>query len=184
MRRYNNDATGEHAHRQNDKLNHSMIYEQVGLLIHTHWSSFKSGNLEVFATWMIAVGALAIAGSLVLGSEAAHVAIYPKAPYSKRADRLWYSLAVSGAVLTLLGSLLLGINHHPQIVAVLFIALVGYILFHCTAAWKLRQFYRAKRADSSRSGRDEYKKQAKWIWCIAHVYIKDETKAPRIEIRP
>jgi uncharacterized integral membrane protein len=161
-----------------------MFSKQFSFLFHIQLSSFKGSSADILATWMIAIGALAIAGSLILGSDVAHVAIYPKAPYSKRVDRLWFALAVSGAVLTLLGGLLLGISHHPQIITIFLIALAGYIFFHLTAAWKLRQFYKAKRADMVRNGHNEYKKQTKWIWCIVHVYIKDESRVSHIEIRP
>lgn len=138
---------------------------------------FKSNDLAIYATWAIAVGALAIAVSLIFGSEKSHHTIYPKAPFSVRSDRLWHSLAISGAIFTLIGSLTLGIKYSSQAFILIPIALVGYLVFHLAASWKLWQLYKAKSTDQNADKHN-------FIWCLIHPYVKVDEHQPRISITP
>jgi len=132
----------------------------------------------IYATWAIGVGSLAIAISLIFGSEKSHDTLFPRGPFSKLSDRLWYSLAVSGAVLALTGSLTLCIKYSSQAIALLPIAMIGYLTFHITAAFKLRQLYKNKTTSSQLA--DE--RQA-LVWCLVYPYKKVDEHEPRIAIK-
>lgn len=129
-------------------------------------------DLGILAAWAIAVGALVIAVSLIFGSETSSGALYPRAPFSRRADRLWFSLTISGTVLTFLGSLLLGIAHIAQVPVLVWIVIVGYFIFHLTASWKLCQLYKAK----------NHKRYH--LRCLVLPYAKFDEHESRISVSP
>ena len=137
-------------------------------------SYFQINNLGIYATWTIATGALAIAISLIFGSEKSHHILFPRGPFSKLVDRLWHALAISGAVLTLIGSLMLGIKYNSQAIVLIPISVGAYIVFHIAASFKLRQLY--KNIDSTT-------KHQSLIWCLLNPYKKVDEHEPRIAIK-
>ena len=142
---------------------------------------FNSKNIGISAIWFIAIGALVIAVSLIFGSDESHIALIHKAPFSKLRDRLWFSVAVSGATLSFAGSLLLSIKYWSLSVILIPITIVGYLVFHFTAAWKLWQYYKTKKNSEDNTTQTQNNNEHNWLWCVCNPYNKDDEPISRIK---
>lgn len=123
--------------------------------------------ISVDATWAIAVGALAIAISLIFGSKKSHYIVIPRGPFRNLSDRLWYSLAVSGTILTLIGSVMLGFKYYSQSAILIPMVVIMYLIFHVTASFKLRQLYKNMASTNNSTG-----KHQTLMWCLLNPYKK------------
>jgi hypothetical protein len=136
-------------------------------------------EVETAGVWLIGAGSLLIAFALVIGSARSGGPLEARGPFSLRAERLWFAVECTGALLAASGAVLIAVENPPPGWLLAAVPL-AYAFFHLVAAWKLRQYWRTEVVSWERPGvaipeesKARYrlaKERATWRWALRHIY--------------